>query len=87
MRLGNPAATTLPQLIAKATGEAAEWLMDRKNRRAVPHRMERCDYVAVQHPDRKDGLWIVEGARQVIYAKAASQADQLRAARELVNDT
>ena len=78
--------TTLSQLITEASGGVAEWLMDRKNRRTLPHRLERCGYVAVRNPDRDDGLWIVEGARQVIYAKAQlSAADRLRAARELVN--
>ena len=77
---------TLSQLITKASGGVAEWLMDRKNWRTLPHRLERCGYVAVRNPDRDDGLWIVEGARQVIYAKAQlSAADRLRAARELVN--
>jgi Family of unknown function (DUF5906) len=80
--------TTLSQLVAKASGGVAEWLMDRKNRRTLPHRLERCGYVAVRNPDRDDGLWIVEGARQVIYAKAVlSVADQLRAARELVKNS
>ena len=80
--------TTLPQLITKASGGIAEWLMDRKNRRTLPHRLERCGYVAVRNPDRDDGLWIVEGARQVIYAKVhLSAADQLRAARELTKNS
>jgi hypothetical protein len=80
--------TTLSQLVAKASGGVAEWLMDRKNRRTIPHRLERCGYVAVRNPDRDDGLWIVEGARQVIYAKAAlSVADQLRGARGLVKNS
>jgi hypothetical protein len=68
--LGNPDTVTLVQLIAKATGEAAEWLMDRRNRRAIPHRMERCGYVPVRNPFAKDGLWKLHGARQVVYAKA-----------------
>jgi hypothetical protein len=80
--------TTLSQLIAKASGGAAEWLLDRKNRRVLPHRLERCGYVAVRNPDRDDGLWIVEGARQVIYAKVQlSVADQQRAAQELVKNS
>ena len=41
--LGNPDAVTLGQLIEKAVGgDAGDWLMDRRNRRAIPHRMERC---------------------------------------------
>ena len=44
--------------------------MDRKNRRALPRRLERCGYVSVQNPDAKDGMWKSKGERLVIYAKA-----------------
>jgi hypothetical protein len=82
--LGQPEAVTLSQLIAKATGGAAEWLLERRNRRAIPHRLERCGYVPVRNLLRSDGLWIIRSMRQVIYAKATlSPAEQLRAAREL----
>jgi hypothetical protein len=82
--LGNSNAITRTQLITKASGGIAEWLMERKNWRTLPHRLERRGYVAVRNPDRDDGLWIVEGVRQVIYAKTTlSLAEQLRAAREL----
>ena len=68
--LGNPDAVTLAQLIERATGsEAAEWLMDRRNRRAIPHRMERCGYVPVRNPNADDGLWKLQGRRQVVYAR------------------
>jgi Family of unknown function (DUF5906) len=72
--LGNPDALTLKQLIAAATGETAEWLMDRKNRRSIPHRLERCGYVSVRNPNAKDGIWKIKGERQVIYAKASLPA-------------
>ena len=79
---GRPDAITLLALIAAAAGEASEWLMDRRNRRAIPHRMERCGYVPVRHPTRKDGLWRLGGHRQVIYARAAlSEEERLRAAQ------
>jgi hypothetical protein len=60
--LGSPEAVTLVQLIAKATGETVEGLMSRKNRRAIPHRMERCGYVPVRNPLAADGLWKVQKA-------------------------
>ena len=86
--LGNPDALTLGQLIDRAaeTGAAAaDWLMERKNRRAMPHRMERCDYVPVRNPDANDGLWKFQGRRQVIYAKTTlSPRDQIAAARRLI---
>ena len=83
--LGNPDALTLGQLIdhtAEIGAAAADWLMERKNRRAIPHRMERCDYVPVRNPDASDGLWKLKDKRQVIYAKARlSLRDQRAAAR------
>jgi hypothetical protein len=80
--LGNPDAVILAHLIAKATGETADMLMDRKNRRALPHRMERCGYVAVKGPS--DGQWKINGRRQTIYAKQTlSPAEREQAAREL----
>lgn len=57
----------------------------RKNRRGIPHRLERCSYVAVRNPDRDDRLWRLKGERQVICTKASlSLAERIRAARELV---
>src|SRR5262249_61250738 len=66
-----PDAVTLNQLRAAATGEAAEWVMDRKQRRAIPHRLERCGYTSVNNDAADDGLWHVSGSRQCIYAKNA----------------
>lgn len=83
--LGNPDVVTLAQLIERSAGtEAAEWLMERKNRRAMPHRMERCGYVPVRNPDADDGLWKLQGRRQAVYAKARlSLRDQIIAVRKL----
>jgi hypothetical protein len=80
--LSKPDAVTLPGLIAKATGETLTWLMERRNRRSLPHRLERTGYVPVRNPDRNDGLWIVAGVRQVVYGNAAlSLEGRLTAAR------
>jgi hypothetical protein len=80
--LGRPNILTIKQLVAAAKGATAEWLMERKNRRAIPHRLERCGYAAVRNPDPKDGRWIVRGERQTIYARATlSPAEAIRAAR------
>ena len=82
--LGNPAALHVKLLIAAATGDIAEWLMNRKNRRALPHRLERCGYVSVQNPEAKDGVWKSEGERQIIYAKAdLTPEERVAAARKL----
>jgi hypothetical protein len=87
--LGNPVALTLGQLIDGAMGtEAADWLMDRRNRRAIPHRMERCGYAPVRNPDAADGRWKLQDRRQVVYAKASlSLRDQIAAARRLGGGT
>ena len=82
--LGNPPATTLAEIAEAAPDEFYNWLTDRKNRRAIPHRLERCGYVAVGSTT-KDHMWVVEGKRQVIYAKAGlALADQIKAAEALV---
>jgi hypothetical protein len=83
--LNSPEAVTVAELIAKATRDTAEWLMSRKNRRAIPHRLERCGYVCVRNPDATDGLWKVQGARQVIYAQASlSGRERFAAAQRLL---
>jgi Family of unknown function (DUF5906) len=82
--LGNPDATTLRRLQNAATGDFQEWLRDRKNRRAIPHRMEKCSYVPVRNEDADDGLWKINDRRQVVYAKAAlSLRDRIAAAQKL----
>ena len=84
-KMGNPDALTLAQIMAKATGEFLEWITDRRNRRSIPHRLERCGYVPVRNDMAGDGLWKLRGARQVIYAKSSlSMRDRLAAAAHLV---
>jgi hypothetical protein len=69
-KLGNPDAVTLANLATEAGGAFQQWLLDRKNRRAIPHRLEQCGYLPVRNQDAKDGLWKVNAARQVVYARA-----------------
>ena len=83
-RLKYPAAITIGSIITEADADFAMWLRDRKNRRAIPHRLQRCDYVAVRNDAAKDGLWKINGMRQVIYArKDLSPHDQIEAAQKL----
>jgi hypothetical protein len=71
-----------------ADGDFREWIKDRKNRRAIPHRMEKCGYVPARNPAAEDGLWKVAGRRQVIYAKSTmSLEEQVRAAEALIEIT
>jgi Family of unknown function (DUF5906) len=84
---GNPTrpdALHLKLLIAAATDDILEWLMNRKNRRAIPHRLERCGYISVHNPEAKDGFWKLQGVRQIIYAKTSlSLQERVAAARKL----
>jgi hypothetical protein len=84
-RLGNPNATTLIRVQNVATGDFEVWIKDRKNRRQIPYRFEQCGYVSVRNDAAQSGLWVINRARQVVYAKASlSVRDRLAAARRLV---
>jgi hypothetical protein len=83
--LGNPDAVILSRIENIATGDFQTWLRDRRNRRAIPHRMERCGYIPVRNEGAKDGLWKADGKRQVIYAKSElSIRDRAAAVNELM---
>jgi hypothetical protein len=96
-KLERPDAVTLQGIINKASEIAVKdedgredknslsaWLKERKNRRAIPHRLEKCKYVSVPNPYAKDGLWKRNGARQMIYGPTRlSPADRLKAAQRL----
>jgi hypothetical protein len=84
-KLGNPAVTTLAQLRNKAGEEFRLWLDDRKNRRTIPHRFEKCGYIPVRNDDADDGLWKISGARQAVYGKLKlSVRDRLAAVSVLI---
>jgi hypothetical protein len=87
-RLGNPEATTLIRIQNAAAGDFETWIKDRKNRRAIPHRLEKCGYVPVRNDLADDGLWKISTARQAVYAQVAlSVRDRLRAARKLTSQS
>lgn len=71
--LSNPQILTLSQLAQRARDrhafEVAEFLTSLKTRRNVQHRLQVQGYVAVRNQDRKDGLWLVDGKRQAVYAQ------------------
>jgi hypothetical protein len=84
--LGNPDAVTLAQITdhPHTNADFGVWLRDRKNRRTVGYRFERCEYVAARNEDAKDGLWRINGKRQVIYARGdLSIPERFLAARRL----
>src|SRR5262249_58187491 len=73
-----------PKIVSKATGEFEACLRDGKNRRAIPHRLEKCGYTPVRNDHADDGLWRIGGKRQAVYAKASlSERDRLAAVSEV----
>jgi hypothetical protein len=84
-QLGMPAAVTLSRIKSQASGDFGLWINDRKNRRQIPYRLEKCGYVAVRNDAAKDGLWKIHDARQTIYAKnCMSTTDRCKAAGRLI---
>jgi hypothetical protein len=82
---GRPNICSLLLLATSTRAATLEWLLDRRHRRAIPHRMERCGYIACRNPDADDGLWRINGRRQTLYAKTSLTLEQrLRAARDFV---
>jgi hypothetical protein len=76
-----PEALTLGDLVAKAPG--ADWLIDRRQSSAVPHRLRRCGYERVPNPnaERASGMWRIDDKRVMIYARAdLSPVERLAAA-------
>ena len=77
----NPMVLTLEDLISKADEPLAEWLLDRKSRRQIPHRLESCGYRPVRNAHVQDGLYVIRGRRQAVYGKAtSSEAERVTAA-------
>ena len=64
-QLGNPEAVTLAEVKGKANVELREWLDDKKNRRAVPHRLENAHYIALPNKDATSGLWRIDTAKYI----------------------
>ena len=84
-RLNAPPAVTLQILASVAGSEFATWLVDRKNSRAVPHRLESCGYERVTNPQAKDGLWKLPNGRVNIYCRSGLSAhDRIASARALI---
>jgi hypothetical protein len=63
--LGNPEALTIDELMVVAP--SLEWLRDATKRTVGGYRIAECQYVAIDNPTAKDGLWRIKGRRQTIY--------------------
>jgi hypothetical protein len=94
-----PDTLTIEQLIAAAPYALAEWLRDRNNRKAIPHRLEKCGYVRTPNPNNpRQGIWIVKlwethsgrtpeqiSRRMQVYAKASlSYNERVKAVRAMI---
>ena len=86
--LGEPAATTILRIADMADSDLSHWITDRKNRHLIPHRLEKWGYVPVRSDHADDGMWKLNGKRQVVYARSAlSISDRFRAAKELASQS
>jgi hypothetical protein len=85
--LDRPDAFPLSRLMAAAKGELAEWMRERGNRRAIPHKLESCGYSLINNSSAKDGYWRVGGRRQPVYGKKElSERERLAAIRQLTTE-
>jgi Family of unknown function (DUF5906) len=88
--MDNPKATTVALITDKANenrfySSLYAWLGDRRNGRAIPHRMEKCGYVAVRNEAAKDAAWKIGKRRHTVYAKSSlSIKDQVAAVTALI---
>jgi hypothetical protein len=71
-----PEVCSLLTIMTSPRGAALEWLLDRRHRRSIPHRMERCGYIACRNPNAEDGLWKINGRRQTLYVKSSLTPEQ-----------
>jgi hypothetical protein len=82
--LETPDALTLAQIADAADDDFGKFLRARENARRIPHRLEACGYVPVRNEGAKDGLWKVDGRRQVVYAnKELALRDRILVAKTL----
>jgi hypothetical protein len=71
-----PDVCSLLSILTAPNGATLEWLLDKKHRRSIPHRMERCGYLAFRNPDTADGLWRIDGKRQTLYVRTSLSPQQ-----------
>ncbi len=83
--MGSPDVVTVPDLMARTLHkdisatlhEFGSWLADRRNQKAVPHKLGGCGYCIYRNPDDKhDGQWKIDGKRLTLYVKAELNRDQ-----------
>jgi hypothetical protein len=83
-----PEAITIDMIANVVEGETAAWIGDRKNRRIIPHRLEKCGFEPVRNDTAQDGLWKIAGRRQAVYAHTSlSTQERIKAARKLAGQS
>lgn len=87
-RLQYPAAVTIAKLAESPTPKAfADWLIDPKSRRAIPHRLASVHYEPTRNPWTDGGFWSISGRRQMVYTKISlSNQERLQAAQDLCHE-
>jgi hypothetical protein len=78
-KLDNPTVTTVEEVRNEAAMRSAafyDFLSEKKNRSSFPHRFEACGYTQMRNGKRQDGLWKIDGKRQIIYAKKELSAEE-----------
>jgi hypothetical protein len=82
--LNNPPAITIESLLTGADPDLFGFLTERKNRKAISHRIIAAGYEVVRNDAAKDGLWVVSGARKTIYVKKSlTVPERIKAAQQL----
>ena len=69
--LDNPDAITIDWLITAASADLGAFLLDRKNRKAVAHRIMEAGYEMVRNDVAADGLWRIKGTRKSSMPRAS----------------
>jgi hypothetical protein len=80
-----PKVVSLHQIRDAATGAFRDWLLERRNGRLIPHKLENCGYRTLRNPDdRTHGRWKIGETRQTFYVKRElSEAEGIKAVEEL----
>lgn len=70
--MGDPDALTILTLAEHVADlQLRQWLMERKNSRLIPHRLEKAGYVRVRNDaDARDGLWQVSYCRRTLVSRS-----------------
>lgn len=86
--LGQPVVVTIAQILAKmADGSPGKhYLLDTRQRRTIPHRMNECGYVRFDNPNAPSGRWKFKGVSVTVYQRTdTAPLDALTALRALMD--